>query len=295
MRPSLLVAASVACLSRVAHAAASSMFEVNMLFPRANTTYAPSPHMPFVFSVRNADRARDLHAVIRIFVESMPWRTESQYHYIYMTNQSTATTDEIQFRYNFTDLFTSENQWSLRWYLHWKSCYDDPSRPDLETHTVYSDDNDVTFSTSKGGEPPNLEAAGGDDASCANNGIALALPAEAKLLAGAIYPWPDSPVTKCFVVESSTTASGACSATIDAAAAASISSAATAEPSPAASSVAGGKSVGAGAAATTAASSSSSVGAAKTASPGESAAAGGAGMGVVGLVAVLGAVGVLMA
>ena len=306
MRPSLLAAASLAGLTRVAHATAADTLEISMVFPRPDTTYAPTPNMPIVFAVRNADRARDLHAAIQLEIHDDATRSEGQYHYIYLTNQSTTTADEIQFRYNFTTLFATENNWSMAWWLHWRSCEPDAPNPDLESTSQYSDFNYLSFRTSKGGQAPDLEAAAAAAAkSCPNgDGLAFTLPTEAKLLASPIRTYPDSPLTKCLLVKSSTTASEACLATINAAAAASISSAATAEPSPSASSVAGGggggKSAGAASSSSSssagaASSSSSSAGASETAKPADSAAASKGTMGVAGLVAVLGAVGGLMA
>lgn len=174
--------ASLACLGALADVVEpvgiASVLEVELVFPR-NETYAPTPWMPVVFALRNAELARHLNPFISYDSYSTPltpngsWidrsKSPGSTHTVRWLNLSD---HEPYFVYKFHN-FATEGTWNLSWTVSWQSC----DAHDFGAHrpgAFNSSASSVAFTIRDDGPPVDLVAATANDKTCSEEfGVAI--------------------------------------------------------------------------------------------------------------------------
>ncbi|KAG7289906.1 hypothetical protein NEMBOFW57_006283 [Staphylotrichum longicolle] len=112
---------SLACLGTLASAA--SKVEFDLVFPRDNQSYAPTPYMPVIFAVTNPERAMRLYPYLEFRVNQSvvggtPYNLSRQMNW----GAVDPTSNKPHFIYTFVDNFAAEGDWTLWWHITWRGC-----------------------------------------------------------------------------------------------------------------------------------------------------------------------------
>ncbi|KAK3899737.1 hypothetical protein C8A05DRAFT_36632 [Staphylotrichum tortipilum] len=104
----LSVLASVACLASAT--STPNTVEFDLVYPRDNQSYQPTPHMPVVIAIHNAKLAQNLHPYITFRVQST---TDSAAELTWSTADTANNTP--YFVFTFVDAFPKEGGWTIWW------------------------------------------------------------------------------------------------------------------------------------------------------------------------------------
>ncbi len=126
--PVLASLASMACLTTAA--SITNTVEFDLVYPRDNQSYHPTPHMPVVFAIQNPKLAQNLHPYITFRVQSTTDASAGKGTTYNLTKELTwATADTAKntpyFVYTFVDAFAKEGGWTIWWNVYWTSCKTD--------------------------------------------------------------------------------------------------------------------------------------------------------------------------
>ena len=174
------MAASLTCLGAVVDAAASEVFEIDLVFPR-NKTYAPTDSLPVVFAFRNAQFIQGLYPHLSYSIsnysdsfgngtrdfsyQSLPWEDWSS--------------QEPYFKAAFFKNFTTEGLWRLRWTIAFESCNKDvfveSSGQSGATSMFNQTISVIDFTIKKGGQAVDIVGATEADAEACPEEFGLAL------------------------------------------------------------------------------------------------------------------------
>ncbi|KAL8364560.1 hypothetical protein RB595_003716 [Gaeumannomyces hyphopodioides] len=198
------LAGAAACLGSMADAA--GVFDVGLVFPRANETYEPAEEFPFVWALQNARSAGLL-------------QPEFGFRLVNQSNRSAEAlaVDVFQRHLNLSDFADKESGlvlfWThvrldgegpvgMLWSAHWLECKaKPPGRPDDRSDTSVNRSSTfaVDFSLKKGGKKADLVAATAANAGeCPDRGFALRVTDKTEDVRS--FNYPDS---RCAVVDSS--------------------------------------------------------------------------------------------
>jgi hypothetical protein len=142
-----------------AQASLPATVEVDLIFPR-NDTYAPSPDMPFVFAIQNAQvAAAALNPEFWLQVVKLDGNYSVGASVTLRTSTANFSSSDPYFVYWDTDLFNhTEGAWSLIWDVGTLNCSEQANLewPRLRGQTL---GNYVMFTTKSGGKQADLVAA----------------------------------------------------------------------------------------------------------------------------------------
>ncbi len=175
--------APLACLSAVANAALTTV-EYDLVFPRDNVSYAPTPYLPMVFAVKNYNPAFDpfiflgseypngTASRISLFASGRVWGNPAK--------------NDAAFVYALFNVieagFKQDGTQPLDFWIGWTSCSDGPNAhggSDSDTKFKESSRASIRFRADKGGQAVNLLST--KDTKCpARPGIRIALDDTAK-------------------------------------------------------------------------------------------------------------------
>jgi hypothetical protein len=154
-----------------ANANGAGVLEIDLVFPRANETYAPTPTMPFVFALRNAELAQWPLPTIGYWFEK--WddpRWWLRRHVVPLMHKPSTRTDwsghEPYFKYHVLNNFTIEDDWKLYWVVKWQGCNVSDSGQFQRLQAGESDTMTIDFHTRIGGKEVDLVAATANDTTC---------------------------------------------------------------------------------------------------------------------------------
>ncbi|GLA81311.1 hypothetical protein AtubIFM56815_004955 [Aspergillus tubingensis] len=103
----------------------SPAVEVDLVFPRSETSYSPAEWFPFVFAVQNTERAEllNLRMSCRIYKSNngLDFGKLSVVHDFSWTNWSGSTDPYFAYDY-FHNSFNTSNNWLLQCQIRWQSC-----------------------------------------------------------------------------------------------------------------------------------------------------------------------------
>lgn len=174
------LAASLAHLSAnvnhaMAHNVTSGLLEVDMVFPRDNQTYAPTPYMPIVFALHNAELARGIYAQVAFRIRNVLDPNEGEGEAFFLDLKlpnETVSNSEPWLVHTVVDNFATAGAWALVFDLWWVSCeigedFDHPQftgRP--APHVLNGYPGVIAVNTSHGGQGLDLVAATADEKAC---------------------------------------------------------------------------------------------------------------------------------
>lgn len=212
-----LLAAPVWCAA--AQVALPATMEVDLVFPR-NDTYAPSPHMPIVFAIQNAELAAPLNPTF--FFEFIKYGTNNSVGFngeLDTQNANFSSSDPYfvpasTSRLSNTD---AEGTWVLLWDLSTMNCSRDTWSGDVPTRGYRRQSNSVVFTIKNGAQLPDLVAAtSGDPDTCAKTkGFAFNV-------TDIVSPYPEGRNSCAILSPNPPPATQPCGVKIDAAASSSI-------------------------------------------------------------------------
>ncbi|KXX78983.1 hypothetical protein MMYC01_206287 [Madurella mycetomatis] len=204
---------------------AAGVLEVSLVFPRNDTTYAPTDSMPIIFAFQNAELARYLHPSITYYMRR-PWagRDDIEVYEHDLSGKANWSSHEPYFAYTFFNNFTRQGRWWLLWDLFWDSC-DENAEPFGRNVITDRSSYSIEFDIQEGGQVVDLVAATAANRTCTKErGIAINVTdTTMKVNEGVNWRGNDT----CVVVASSapTPTPNPCRVTIDSAVAASMSAA----------------------------------------------------------------------
>lgn len=162
------LAASLAGLGALVGA---SVMEIDLVFPRHNEVYEPTPYMPIIFAIQNPWPTQyttpRLGARIRNLSNSDEGHGQAYNQPLNLTNW---LSNETFFTYTLADNFANEGNWTIAWDLCWNTCFSgEDGRFDGTMGPDCSGQNPswTTFTTRRGGRAMDLVAAtANNDSTC---------------------------------------------------------------------------------------------------------------------------------
>lgn len=140
--------------------------EVDLIFPRNGSTYAPGPLLPFVWAVQNFRVAKPLYLTFVYSLDQVPPTSTNAFDQLrlgYITHNSTDPFFFYRSTYKTND---TESDWKFVWQWRVGGCKNntDPSNEGTELGEVVLTGGDggtseIYFSTKKGAPQPDLAAA----------------------------------------------------------------------------------------------------------------------------------------
>ncbi|KAK4148753.1 hypothetical protein C8A00DRAFT_19471 [Chaetomidium leptoderma] len=215
---------------------AAGVLEIDMVFPRDNQTYEPTPYMPIVFALRNAELAQYLRPSISARLLNLSASRADVGHGV-MTypplEWANFSSQEPYFTYEFQgSRFATEGNWSIFWDVAWGSCKEDEDGV-FRGDVVYNHSSTyrINIDIKNGGQVADLVAATANGNSCFNDGVAINVTDQLVNVTNLRHSNPGPPFETCVVVASSTPTPtpDPCLVKIDSAVAASISASLTAK------------------------------------------------------------------
>lgn len=149
----------VANMGAIVGAAETGIFEIDLVFPRNDETYAPIYSFPIVFAVQNATLARYIYpAIYYQLYRSEPEPGELK-HYRHMMDRTPAnwTDDKPHFEYTYLTNFTVQSTWEIWWHAIWQIC--DEAAPEWDRVAYEGPYRIIKFTIEGGGKPADLVAA----------------------------------------------------------------------------------------------------------------------------------------
>lgn len=140
----------------------SGIVEMDLIFPKNDTTYEPTDMMPLIWAIQNANLAATLSTVLSVDIfNSDRMRGDTKTLSLNATN---LTGKDIYYVYLYTHKLNVEDSFFINWSPFSKNCSTD----------IYYDNNDTAFagqiisffSMAKGGQKPDFAAA--QNANCSN-------------------------------------------------------------------------------------------------------------------------------
>jgi hypothetical protein len=165
MRLSSFVA-PLACLAAVADAALTTV-EFDLVYPRDNTSYAPTPKMPVIFAVKNPVVAREMYPYLWVKVQGADGHIGNQIAISNGTWWGDWKANETSFVYSYLDGFVEEGGRALFFGLYWNRCgvqRNGSLNGDISTNS--SATTSFLFEIAKGGQPVDLLAVDYSPAKC---------------------------------------------------------------------------------------------------------------------------------
>lgn len=215
--------------------APTAVMQVDLLFPRDDQVYTPTPYMPIVFSVQNPRLARHTYPsmLVRFHNHSDPNERGGMSYYTQHLNVTDWASNETFFAYTLVDTFAHEGNWSITWHLSWASCKIDDGHEGaflglIERNCTCERLSRASFITRNGGQALDLvastaAAATANETACAG-GVAINVSEETMPLDTLWQPdWvPLSDDTCVIASQTTSSARNACGVRIDPALAANI-------------------------------------------------------------------------
>lgn len=157
--PSIL--ASLACF-RASVEAALTTIEFDLVFPRNNVSYAPTPRLPIIFAVKNSRLGQNFSP--SFFVQGqLPDRSFSTIAMFGGRRWGDSASNETSFIYTTLDVagfgFMEEGSRPLRFFINWMTCAVGPNGGgdgDSDTASGQSSFASILFHTDEGGQAINL-------------------------------------------------------------------------------------------------------------------------------------------
>lgn len=141
----------------------TGILEVDLIFPR-NDTYDPGPFFPIVFAIQNPQLAAPLELLVEYTISSGQnfSKNTGGYHNVNRFNISGADPYYLWFRNTFVS--DMEDTWLFRWSTTVTNCSTADGEEANRTSRAMPDINNlVWFTTKKGSQQPDFEAATSDD------------------------------------------------------------------------------------------------------------------------------------
>ncbi|KAH6631035.1 hypothetical protein B0J18DRAFT_422933 [Chaetomium sp. MPI-SDFR-AT-0129] len=157
------------------HAATSGLLEVDLVFPRDNQTYAPTPYMPIVFALHNAELARGIYPEIAFRIRNRLDPNEGQGEGFYLPinlPNETISNSEPWLVHTLVNNFATAGAWDLVFDLWWVDCkleenFGDPEyQGRVAGHVLDGYPGAISMNTSHGGQGLDLVAATADEKAC---------------------------------------------------------------------------------------------------------------------------------
>jgi hypothetical protein len=212
----------------------TAVMQIDLLFPRDDQVYAPTPYMPIVFAVQNPSLARHTYPSMLVHLQNSSTVGQGT-TYTQALNVTNWSSNETFFAYTLVDTFAHEGNWTVDWHLAWYSCKieerDKAFLGLMERNCTCERPSGVGFITKNGGQAIDLvastAAAAANETACATepgDGFAINVDDKAMQIDNLFRPdWLPLSEDKCIIASETTpSARNACRVKIDSALAANI-------------------------------------------------------------------------